>query len=166
MSKQLWLSCTVTLNLIFPLQFSGYASMAVFHYTVPPEVARATWEFASFQVINGERQRKKIVNCKLPVFPLCCVLQSGRPFLPPPPRRRPPPPRLPPRLLPRQLLRPGILHAHGEVGRDQGRVRVPGTCERVFFAKGSNFSPALLSSVPAAAAIVVVVVVLLLQRPP
>ncbi len=46
--------CSITtLNLVFPLQFSGYASMAVFHYTVPPEVARATWEFASFQVING-----------------------------------------------------------------------------------------------------------------
>ena len=31
------------------LQFSGYASLTVFHYTVPPEVTRATWEFASFQ---------------------------------------------------------------------------------------------------------------------
>ena len=30
-------------------QFSGYASVTVFHYTVPPEVTRATWEFASFQ---------------------------------------------------------------------------------------------------------------------
>ena len=30
-------------------QFKGYASLAVFHYTVPPEVTRATWEFASFQ---------------------------------------------------------------------------------------------------------------------
>ena len=32
-------------------QFSGYASVTVFHYTVPPEVTRATWEFASFQVM-------------------------------------------------------------------------------------------------------------------
>ena len=30
-------------------QFRGYSSLAVFHYTVPPEVNRATWEFASFQ---------------------------------------------------------------------------------------------------------------------
>ena len=30
-------------------QFRGYSSLAIFHYTVPPEVNRATWEFASFQ---------------------------------------------------------------------------------------------------------------------
>ena len=30
-------------------QFSSYASVAVFHYSVPSEITRATWEFASFQ---------------------------------------------------------------------------------------------------------------------
>ncbi|XP_059082591.1 uncharacterized protein LOC131880099 [Tigriopus californicus] len=30
-------------------QFTSYASLAIFHYTVPKEVTRATWEFASFQ---------------------------------------------------------------------------------------------------------------------
>ena len=30
-------------------QFKSYSSVALFHYNVPPEVTRATWEFAAFQ---------------------------------------------------------------------------------------------------------------------
>ena len=30
-------------------QYRSYEDVALFHYTVPPEVTRATWEFASFQ---------------------------------------------------------------------------------------------------------------------
>ena len=30
-------------------QFRSYEDVALFHYTVPPETSRATWEFASFQ---------------------------------------------------------------------------------------------------------------------
>lgn len=37
------------MNAMSNLQFTGYASLTVFHYTVPPEMTRATWEFASFQ---------------------------------------------------------------------------------------------------------------------
>ncbi len=31
-------------------QWKNYASIALFHYNVPQEATRATWEFASFQV--------------------------------------------------------------------------------------------------------------------
>ena len=34
-------------GLLWP--WKGYASVALFHYHVPPEATRATWEFASFQ---------------------------------------------------------------------------------------------------------------------
>ena len=30
--------------------YGSYDDLALFHYTVPPETTRATWEFASFQV--------------------------------------------------------------------------------------------------------------------
>ena len=30
-------------------QYRSYEDIALFHYTVPPETSRATWEFASFQ---------------------------------------------------------------------------------------------------------------------
>ena len=30
-------------------QYHSYEDIALFHYTVPPETTRATWEFASFQ---------------------------------------------------------------------------------------------------------------------
>lgn len=60
-------------NCLIPtVQFDGYASLAVFHYTVPPEVTRATWEFASFQ--DHESCPKRKVNVfiqqgSFPVFP-------------------------------------------------------------------------------------------------
>ena len=47
-------------------QFNSYASVAVFHYTVPPEITRATWEFASFQdrpecpMVNFRAQRNNV----------------------------------------------------------------------------------------------------------
>jgi hypothetical protein len=28
--------------------YKSYADVTLFHYTVPPEVTRATWEFAAF----------------------------------------------------------------------------------------------------------------------
>ena len=31
-------------------QLTSYDDLALFHYTVPPDTTRATWEFASFQV--------------------------------------------------------------------------------------------------------------------
>ena len=31
-------------------QYKSYEDVALFHYTVPSETTRATWEFASFQV--------------------------------------------------------------------------------------------------------------------
>lgn len=34
-------------GLLWP--YKGFASVALFHYHVPPEATRATWEFASFQ---------------------------------------------------------------------------------------------------------------------
>jgi hypothetical protein len=34
-------------------QYRGHATLAIFHYRVPQETARATWEFASFQVQNN-----------------------------------------------------------------------------------------------------------------
>ena len=33
-------------------QYRSYEDIALFHYTVPPETTRATWEFASFQVLG------------------------------------------------------------------------------------------------------------------
>lgn len=52
-------------------QFDSYASMAVFHFSVPPEVTRATWEFATFQEFpNCPTREANIViqHGSLPVF--------------------------------------------------------------------------------------------------
>ena len=35
-------------------QYRSYEDIALFHYTVPPETTRATWEFASFQARTRE----------------------------------------------------------------------------------------------------------------
>ena len=32
-------------------QYNGYDDVTLFHYSVPEETTRATWEFASFQVL-------------------------------------------------------------------------------------------------------------------
>ncbi len=53
-------------------QFNGYPSLSVFHYTVPPEVTRATWEFASFQDHPSCPRRSVnifIQQGSFPVFP-------------------------------------------------------------------------------------------------
>ena len=51
-------------------QYSGYASLAVFHFTVPPEVTRATWEFASFQELRDCPHREANIVIQHGSFPV------------------------------------------------------------------------------------------------
>ena len=39
-------------------QYKSYEDVALFHYTVPTETTRATWEFASFQVSSTFLEKK------------------------------------------------------------------------------------------------------------
>ena len=51
-------------------QFKSYSSVALFHFNVPPEVTRATWEFAAFQDDPGCPQRKVHVYLQHGAYPV------------------------------------------------------------------------------------------------
>lgn len=60
-------------------QFSSYASLAVFHYTVPPEISRATWEFASFQDRPNCPRREAVIHIQQGSFPVFSADNSSFP---------------------------------------------------------------------------------------
>ena len=51
-------------------QFKSYSSVALFHYTVPSEVTRATWEFAAFQDDPGCPTRKVHIYLQHGAYPV------------------------------------------------------------------------------------------------
>ena len=51
-------------------QFKSYSNVALFHYNVPSEVTRATWEFAAFQDDPGCPKRKVHIYLQHGAYPV------------------------------------------------------------------------------------------------
>ena len=51
-------------------QYRSYEDIALFHYTVPPETTRATWEFASFQDEPDCPRREVMIHLQHGSFPV------------------------------------------------------------------------------------------------
>lgn len=51
-------------------QLRSYDDMALFHYTVPPDTTRATWEFASFQDVEDCPGREVLIYLQHGSFPV------------------------------------------------------------------------------------------------
>ena len=58
-------------------QFRSYEDVALFHYSVPPETTRATWEFASFQDEAGCPRREVMIYLQHGSFPVMSADNSS-----------------------------------------------------------------------------------------
>ena len=57
----------------------SYANIALFHYTVPAEVTRATWEFASFHDRDGCPSRRVEIFIQHGSYPVFSVDNASFP---------------------------------------------------------------------------------------
>ena len=60
-------------------QYRSYEDIALFHYTVPPETTRATWEFASFQDEPDCPRREVLIHLQHGSFPVISADNSSFP---------------------------------------------------------------------------------------
>jgi len=58
-------------------QYTSYDDLALFHYTVPPETTRATWEFASFQDVVDCPSREVMIYLQHGSFPVISADNSS-----------------------------------------------------------------------------------------
>jgi len=60
-------------------QYRSYEDIALFHYTVPPETTRATWEFASFQDVADCPRREVVIHLQHGSYPVVSADNSSFP---------------------------------------------------------------------------------------